>query len=170
MSSPDQRAVFYAGSFDPVTNGHLDIISRARTLFPRVVIGVGNHHGKKPLLDTETRVALLRDVADELGDGSTVEVVTFSGLVIDAAREAGACALVRGIRDGSDFDYELRLALMNRAMAPELDTLFLAASPNVGFISSTLVKQIASMNGDVSPFVPPATVSAIANAIGQTDR
>ena len=161
------RSAFYPGSFDPLTNGHLDIIGRAAGQFDRLVIGVGAHHGKKPLLGLEVRLALIEEEAGALvrQAGAALEVVSFDGLVVDAARNAGATALIRGIRDGSDFDYEMRMSQMNHAMAGDVETVFLAASANVGFISSTLVRQIASMGGDVSPFVPPSSARAMQAAL-----
>ena len=163
------RSAFYPGSFDPVTNGHLDMIGRAAAQFDRLVVGVGAHHGKKPLLDLETRLALINEVAAPLAAqaGAALEVVEFDALVVDAARDSGATALIRGIRDGSDFDYEMRMSQMNKAMAGDIETVFLAASSDVGFISSTLVRQIASMGGDVSPFVPPSSARAMQAALGR---
>jgi len=157
------RTAFYAGSFDPPTNGHLDIIRRALAQFDRLVVGVGAHHGKTPLLALETRLALIEEVARPLAAqaGSELEAVSFAGLVVDAARAAGAGVLVRGLRDASDFDYELRMSRMNRSMAGDVETLFLAAAPEVSFISSTLVRQIAAMGGDVAAFVPAASAAAI---------
>lgn len=161
------RSAFYPGSFDPLTNGHLDIIERAAAQFDRLVVGVGAHHGKKPLLTLEVRLALIEEVAEPLAKaaGASLEVVSFDALVVDAARQAGAAALIRGIRDGSDFDYEMRMSQMNRTMAGDVETVFLAASAHVGFISSTLVRQIAAMGGDVAPFVPPSSVRAMHTAL-----
>ena len=161
------RTAFYPGSFDPLTNGHLDIVERALALCDRLVIGVGAHHGKTAMLTIEARLELIEAVAGPLAHarGCELGVVPFSALVVDAAREAGASMLVRGIRDGSDFDYEMRMANMNNAMARDLDTVFLAASPAVAFISSTLVRQIATMGGNVADFVPDASARAIAAAL-----
>jgi pantetheine-phosphate adenylyltransferase len=163
------RTAFYPGSFDPLTNGHLDVIGRALGLFDRLVVGVGDHHGKEPMLEVAARLALIEDVAAPLASaaGAVLDVVSFDGLVVDAARDAGAGALVRGIRDGSDFDYEMRMAHMNQSMAAGLETIFLAAAPRVGFISSTLVRQIAAMGGDISGFVPGASARAVAAALGR---
>lgn len=152
------RTVFYAGSFDPVTFGHLDLIERAARLFDRVVIGVGVHHGKKPLFSGDERVALLRDAIAGLSPtlAGAVEIVTFDNLVVDAARSHGAAAILRGIRDATDFDYEMQMSGTNGMLAPGLDTVFLPASPAHRHIAATFIRQIAQMGGDVTAFVPPA--------------
>ncbi len=150
------RIALYAGSFDPVTNGHLDVIRHAVRLADRLVIAIGVHPGKAPLFPTEDRLAMLQEVCEPLAREAGCELasVTFSGLVIEAAREAGATVLIRGLRDGTDFDYEMQMAGMNEAMAPAIQTVFLPASPAVRPITATLVRQIAAMGGDVSSFVP----------------
>ena len=151
------RTALYPGSFDPVTLGHLDVIRRAARIADRLVIAVGVHHGKAPLFSAEERTAMLREAiaAGPDGMGAAVEVVTFSGLVVDAMRAAGADLLVRGLRDATDFDYEMQMAGMNAAIAPGIDVVFLPASPAHRHIAASLVRQIAAMGGDVSPFVPP---------------
>jgi pantetheine-phosphate adenylyltransferase len=149
------RIGFYSGSFDPVTLGHVDVMRRALALVDKLVIGIGIHPGKTPLFTVAERTAMLksetRAAAKEFG--ATIEVVTFSGLVVDAAREAGAHAIFRGVRDATDFDYEMQMAGMNGEMADDIDTVFLPASPGVRHITATLVRQIALMGGDVKPFV-----------------
>ena len=147
----------YAGSFDPVTYGHLDVIERASRLFDRLVVAVGVHHEKKGEFDATEREAMLRELMVPIAarTGGSIEVVTFSGLVVDAAREHHAKAMVRGLRNGSDLDVEAGMAGMNAAMAPEIDTVYLGASPAVRHIASSLVKQIARLGGDVAAFVPP---------------
>lgn len=157
------RTGFYPGSFDPLTNGHLDIINRSLELVDRLVIGIGVHAGKTPMLAPATRRRLIEEAVTPLAraSGAGLELVEFDDLVVDAARRAGASFLVRGLRDAADFDYESRMANMNHAMAPGLETIFLAASPGFSFISSTLVRQIAGMGGDISDFVPQSVVSAI---------
>jgi pantetheine-phosphate adenylyltransferase len=157
------RTVFYAGSFDPVTLGHLDLIQRAARIFDRVVVGVGVHHGKKPLFADDERVSLLRDEIARLGlaGSATVEVVTFDNLVVDAARSHGAAAILRGVRDATDFDYEMQMTGMNGALAPGLDTVFLPASGAYRHIAATFVRQIAQMGGDVTAFVPPAVAARL---------
>jgi pantetheine-phosphate adenylyltransferase len=162
------RIGLYPGSFDPVTNGHLDVVARAAPLFDRLVIAVGAHHGKTPMLALETRMTLIRDATAPIAAarGVEIEVASFAGLVVEAARQAGATALVRGLRDASDFDYEMRMAGTNGAMAPEVATIFLPAGPEVRHISATLVRQIAAMGGDVGPLVPAAVVAALAERRG----
>src|SRR5215468_4314829 len=154
------RIALYAGSFDPITNGHIDVIRQAAKLADRLVLVVGVHPGKKPLLSTEERLALLETTCRPVAQSAGCEIActTFDDLVISAARRAGATILIRGLRDGTDFNYEMQMAGMNGAMAPEVQTVFLPASPGVRPITATLVRQIASMGGDVSSFVPAAVV------------
>lgn len=151
------HTAFYAGSFDPVTNGHVDMIVAACRLVDRLVLAIGVHPGKTPIFSAGERAELLREicgpVAAELG--TQLDVVTFDDLTIDAARRVGATILVRGLRDGTDLDYEMQLAGMNHTMVPELQTVFLPATPPARHITATLVRQIAAMGGDVSAFVPP---------------
>ncbi|MGF7163226.1 pantetheine-phosphate adenylyltransferase [Rhodoligotrophos appendicifer] len=147
---------FYPGSFDPVTNGHVDVISRAARMFDKLVLAVGVHHGKTPLLSAEIRVDLMEEVCIPLGRdvGCEISVITFDTLAVEAAIAAGATVMVRGLRDSSDFDYEVQMAQMNASIARDVETIFLAASSNTRMIASSLVKQIARMGGDISPFVP----------------
>ena len=155
---------FYPGSFDPVTNGHLDIIQRALNLVDRLVIGVGVHHGKKPLFSAKERVALL-----EIGAGQ-VEIVTFDNLTVNAARSIGASVIIRGLRDAGDLEYEMQMAGMNSAMAPDIETVFLASSPDVRHIAGNLVRQIASMGGDISKFVPASILPHIQQKFAASDH
>lgn len=159
------RVAIYAGSFDPPTNGHLDVLKGALAIVDRVVIAIGIHPGKQPLFSFDERVTLIEKVArNELkADEGRVEVVSFGGLVIDAARDNGASVLIRGLRDGTDLDYEMQMAGMNETMAPDLQTVFLPASPSVRTITATLVRQIASMGGDIRPFVPAVVAAALNN-------
>ena len=150
------RRAFYPGSFDPITNGHLDILRQAARLFDEVVVGIGVHPGKAPMFGFDERVALIAGCL-----GETVRVVAFDGLVVEAALEAGAIALVRGVRDGSDLDYEMQMAGMNAAMRPEITTVFFPASAPTRPITATLVRQIALMGGDVASFVPANVAEAI---------
>ncbi|MGE0846664.1 MAG: pantetheine-phosphate adenylyltransferase [Flavobacteriaceae bacterium] len=159
-----KRTALYSGSFDPVTNGHLDVISGAFALCDRLVVAIGVHSAKKPMFDADRRRRLIERCAGPIARKARaeLEVVTFAGLAVDAAREAGATVIVRGLRDGTDLDYEMQMAGMNREMAPGISTVFLPASPSVRHITATLVRQIASMGGDVGAFVPPAVVKALA--------
>jgi pantetheine-phosphate adenylyltransferase len=155
------RVALYAGSFDPVTNGHLDVIRQAVRLADRLVVAVGIHPGKAPLFPFEDRLAMLVDVCAPIAKAAKCELATvsFDDLVVALARREGATMLIRGLRDGADFDYEMQMAGMNAAMAPDVQTVFLPASPMVRPITATLVRQIATMGGDVTAFVP-ATVAA----------
>ncbi|WP_315920192.1 pantetheine-phosphate adenylyltransferase [Mesorhizobium sp. SP-1A] len=159
-----QRVAIYAGSFDPLTNGHLDVLKASLAVADVVYAAIGVHPGKKPLFSFEERVRLIEQAAaEELGaEGARIKVVAFDGLVIDAARENGASIMIRGLRDGTDLDYEMQMAGMNETMAPELQTVFLPASPSVRTITATLVRQIASMGGDIRPFVPASVAGALA--------
>lgn len=153
----------YAGSFDPITNGHMDVLKGALRLSERVIVAIGIHPGKQPLFSFDERVALINQVSKtQFGkDASRVSVISFGGLVIDAAREHGAQLMVRGLRDGTDLDYEMQMAGMNGTMAPDLQTVFLPADPAVRTITATLVRQIAAMGGDIRPFVPVAVAHAL---------
>ena len=155
------RIALYAGSFDPVTNGHLDVVKNAARLFDKLVLAIGLHPGKAPLFTADERIQMLQEACAPLARaaGCELQCVTFADLVVDAARRLGATTLVRGLRDGTDFDYEIQMAGMNGGMAPEIQTIFLPASPAVRPIAATLVRQIAGMGGDVSGFVP-ASVAA----------
>jgi pantetheine-phosphate adenylyltransferase len=164
------RIGFYSGSFDPVTLGHVDVIKRALALCDTLVIGIGVHPGKAPLFSVDERTAMLAGETASLAKaaGAEIKVVTFAGLTVDAAKTAGATAIYRGLRDGTDFDYEMQMCGMNGAMAPGIDTVFLPASPHVRHITATLVRQIAAMGGDVASFASPAVVAALkAKAAGK---
>jgi pantetheine-phosphate adenylyltransferase len=158
------RTAFYPGSFDPVTSGHVDVIHNACRLVDRLVIGIGIHPGKAPLFSFEERAMMLMEScgAFALEAKTKLEVVTFDDLAVTAAQRAGAGLLIRGLRDGSDLDYEMQLAGMNGTLAPEVQTVFLPASPLVRPITATLVRQIAAMGGDVSPFVPKPVLDRLA--------
>lgn len=151
------RIALYAGSFDPVTNGHLDVVKGACRLADKLVIAIGVHPARQPLFSSEERMAMLKDACAPLAaaEKTVLECITFDDLVVQAAKRAGATLLIRGLRDASDFDYEMQMAGMNGTMAPGLQTVFLPASPAVRPITATLVRQIAGMGGDVSAFVPP---------------
>jgi pantetheine-phosphate adenylyltransferase len=155
------RIALYAGSFDPVTNGHIDVIRHAVRLADRLVLAIGVHPGKAPLFSAEERLVMLQETCAPLAREAKSELscVTFSGLVVDAAKTEGATILIRGLRDSTDFNYEMQMAGMNETMAPAVQTVFLPASPMARPITATLVRQIAGMGGDVSAFVP-ASVAA----------
>jgi pantetheine-phosphate adenylyltransferase len=150
------RIALFAGSFDPMTNGHLDVVRASVSMVDRLVLAVGIHPGKVPLFAAEERIAMLEEVCAPVARAAGCEIafLTFADLVITAAQRAGATILIRGVRDGIDFDYEMQMAGMNAVMAPEVQTIFLPASPIVRPITATLVRQIAGMGGDVSAFVP----------------
>jgi pantetheine-phosphate adenylyltransferase len=157
------RTALYAGSFDPVTNGHLDVVRHAVRLADKLVIAVGVHPGKTPLFSHEERLAMLVETCTPLATaaGCDFDCITFGGLVVNAAQQAGATLLIRGLRDASDFDYEMQMAGMNEAMVPEIQSVFLPASPMVRPITGTLVRQIAAMGGDVSAFVPAGVAASL---------
>lgn len=150
------RIALYAGSFDPITNGHLDVIRQALGLADRLVLAIGMNPGKTPLFPADERLALLTETCGPLAKAAGVELacLTFDDLVVSLAKREGATILVRGLRDSTDFDYEMQMAGMNGAMAPGIQTVFLPASPAVRPITATLVRQIAKMGGDITAFVP----------------
>lgn len=159
-----QNAVVYPGTFDPLTNGHTDLIERAARLFDRVIVGVAANPDKKPFLSLEERVSLTRAVLAKLPN---VEVHGFNSLLADFARSMGARVILRGLRAVSDFEFEFQLASMNRRIAPDLETLFLTPAEQYSYISSTLVKEIAKLRGDVSQFVDPLVDAAIRAQTGK---
>lgn len=150
------KIALYAGSFDPVTNGHVDVVRQAAGLCDRLVLAIGIHPGKTPLFPFEERLAMLTETCGPLAKARGVELacVTFDDLVITAAQREGATILIRGLRDGTDLDYEMQMAGMNGTMAPGIQTVFLPASPAVRPITATLVRQIGRMGGDITAFVP----------------
>jgi pantetheine-phosphate adenylyltransferase len=157
------RTALYPGSFDPVTNGHLDVVRRAARLADRLVLAVGVHPGKTPLFSAQDRLAMVEETCAPVAREAGCELAStiFDDLVVQAARREGASLLIRGLRDGTDLDYEMQMAGMNEAMAPEIATVFVPASPMVRPITATLVRQIASMGGDVSSFVPAPVLRRI---------
>ncbi|MFC0245629.1 pantetheine-phosphate adenylyltransferase [Falsochrobactrum ovis] len=153
----------YAGSFDPVTNGHIDVLKAALRLADQVIVAIGVHPGKKSTFSFQERLKLIEASAKDVlvEDAPRISVISFDGLLINAARKHGATLLVRGLRDGTDLDYEMQMAGMNGIMAPDLQTVFLPADPAVRTITATLVRQIAIMGGDVRPFVPAVVADAL---------
>lgn len=157
------RSVVYPGTFDPITNGHIDLIRRAASLFDRVVVAVAVDTGKDPTFDIERRVELAEQV---LRDIPQVEIARFSGLLVAFARKHRTPVIIRGLRAVSDFEYEFQLAGMNRRMAPDIETLFLTPAEQYGYISSSLVREIARLGGDVSTFVTPVVQAALRERFG----
>ncbi|MBQ8106525.1 MAG: pantetheine-phosphate adenylyltransferase [Afipia sp.] len=157
------RIALYPGSFDPVTNGHLDVVRQACSLVDRLVVAIGIHPGKAPLFPVEERQDMIREVFAPIAASAKCEIdcVTFSDLTVTAAQRAGATILIRGLRDGTDLDYEMQIAGMNQTLMPEIRTVFLPASATVRPITATLVRQIAGMGGDVSHFVPKAVAARL---------
>jgi pantetheine-phosphate adenylyltransferase len=152
------QVAIYAGSFDPPTNGHLDLARRASMLFPRVVVALGQHPVRSPLFSVDERLELLRRVCAPMAN---VEVALFDGLLVDYARRINARIIVRGLRAATDFEYELQIAHANADLAPDVDTVFLPTRTNYGFISASLVREIASHGGDVSRYAPPEVCAAL---------
>ena len=146
-----ERVALYPGSFDPPTNGHLDILARARRLADRVVIAILENDEKTPLFSVPERLAMIREI---VGEDRGVEVRSFTGLLVDFARESGASLIVRGLRAVSDYEYELQMALMNRRLAPTIETVFLMAKEEYSYVSSRLVKEVARLGGDLTGLVP----------------
>lgn len=152
------KTAIYPGSFDPVTLGHYDIIERSSKIFDKVIVGVLINSAKSPLFSLEERVKMLQDVTANLPN---VEIRSFHGLLIDFARQNDANVIVRGLRAVTDFDYEMQLAQMNRVIAPEIDTLFLTTNLKYAYLSSSMVKEVASYGGDISEFLEPAIAEQV---------
>ena len=163
------RIGFYSGSFDPVTLGHTDVIRRAAALVDTLVIGIGVNPAKTPMFSEVERVAMLEAEVDPIAKatGTAIRIATFSGLAVDAARAHGASVIVRGLRDGTDFDYEMQMSGMNGAMVPEIQTVFVSASPAVRHIAANLVRAIANMHGDPSPFVSAAILQRLKSKVAR---
>jgi pantetheine-phosphate adenylyltransferase len=152
------RKAVYPGSFDPITNGHLDIIERGTRLFDRVIIAVLENEGKAPLFHLSERIELLRNTTRHLPN---VEVHSFSGLLVDFMKGMSAQVVVRGIRAVSDFEYEFQMALMNRQLSPEVETMFMMPAVEYSYVSSRLVKEVFRLGGDISPLVPPIVLEKL---------
>jgi pantetheine-phosphate adenylyltransferase len=146
-----ERVALYPGSFDPLTNGHLDILARARRLADRVVVAVLENDAKTPLFSVPERIAMIREI---VGDDPALSLRSFQGLLVDVAQASGATLIVRGLRAVSDYEYELQMALMNRRLSPAVETVFLMAKEEYSYVSSRLVKEVARLGGDVSGLVP----------------
>ena len=148
----------YPGTFDPLTRGHEDLVRRAATLFDKVVLAIADSKAKRPFFTLEERIAMAREV---LGDMKNVEIVGFSSLLTEFVKKQGARVVLRGLRAVSDFEYEFQMASMNRHLIPEVETLFLTPAEQYGFISSSLVREISRLGGDVSGFVPAAVAATL---------
>ena len=159
---------FYPGSFDPMTNGHLDVLIQSLNVAEKVIVAIGIHPGKQPLFSFDERAELIQSAMRDVVPASAerLSVVSFSNLVVDAARSHGATLLIRGLRDGTDLDYEMQMAGMNRQMAPDIQTVFLPAGTASRPITATLVRQIASMGGNVEAFVPRPVLLALKKKLG----
>ena len=157
------RVALYPGSFDPVTNGHLDVVRQACALVDRLVVAIGIHPGKAPLFSSDERLDMVAEVFKPIAAhaGCKLECVTFDDLTVTAAQRSGATILIRGLRDGTDLDYEMQIAGMNQTLVPDVHTVFIPASATVRPITATLVRQIAGMGGDVSHFVPKAVATRL---------
>jgi pantetheine-phosphate adenylyltransferase len=157
------RIALYPGSFDPVTHGHLDVVRHAVVLCDRLIVAIGLNSSKKPLFSTEERLDMVRAVFAPVaaGAGCAFDCTTYDNLTVAAAQKHGATIMIRGLRDGTDLDFEMQIAGMNETMAPEVHTVFIPASAAVRPITATLVRQIAGMGGDVSPFVPPSVAARL---------
>jgi pantetheine-phosphate adenylyltransferase len=158
------RTAIYPGTFDPITNGHLDIINRAAKIFDRVTVAVTTNPGKKPLFDVQERVQMIREVT---GNFSAVEIESFSGLLVDYVSRKGATAIVRGLRAVSDFEFEFQMALVNRKIAEHIETVFLMPNEKYTYLNSTIVKEVAAFGGDISMFVPPEVVARLKRKLSQ---
>jgi pantetheine-phosphate adenylyltransferase len=158
------RRAIYPGSFDPVTNGHFDVVERARKLFDEVIVAVANNDEKQALFSLDQRLDLLRQT---IGKIDNIRVAQFEGLLVDFARTEKAHAVIRGLRAVSDFEFEFQMALMNRKLESDLETIFLMPKEEYTYLSSRLVKEIARLGGDVSKFVPPTVAKALANKFSQ---
>jgi pantetheine-phosphate adenylyltransferase len=154
----------YPGSFDPITFGHLDVMERAAKLFDRLLIAVAHNDEKKPLFTAAQRMKL---IVDSIGQHANVEIVSFDGLLVDFARKAGATAVVRGLRAVTDFEYEFQMALMNKTLRPELETVFLTSREAFTYLSSRVIKEVARLGGDITKFVPPPVAAALREALNK---
>ncbi len=159
-----KNVVIYPGTFDPITYGHIDVVKRALTIFDRVIVGIAKREEKKPLFSFEERIEMARR---GLKDFDRVDVRGFDVLLVDFAREMGAIAIIRGLRAVADFDYEFQMALMNRKIAPDIEILFFLPDEKYSYVSSSLVKEIAKMGGDPSPFVPQFVARLLKEKFGK---
>lgn len=157
------RTVIYPGTFDPITNGHTDLVQRAAKLFDEVVIAIARGSAKTPVFSLEERVSLVREVFPQQDN---IRVLGFENLLVDFAQQQGAHVILRGLRAVSDFEYEFQLASMNRHLSPQIETLFLTPAEEYSYISSSLVREVAALGGDISPFVPANVAAALRQRMG----
>jgi len=157
------KTIIYPGTFDPITNGHVDLVERAAEMFDRVILAIAFSQKKQPLFTLDERIELSRQA---LAHVSNIDIVGYNNLLVDFARQHGSRFVLRGVRAIADFEYELQLANMNRAMYPEIDTIFLTPNEHCAYISSTLVREIASMKGDIDKFVPDMVAHALRAKFG----
>ena len=163
MTQADPRKALFLASFDPVTNGHLDLIHRAHRVFPQLVVAVGTNVAKAGTFDLEERLDMLRTALSDLPD---VEVTHYGGLLVDLAREVGATVVIRGLRAIADFEYEFEMALMNKHLSPEIETVFMMTSQDFFYVSSSRLKELVHFGADVSEWVPPIVVKYLREKIG----
>ncbi|MCG8383709.1 MAG: pantetheine-phosphate adenylyltransferase [Gammaproteobacteria bacterium] len=161
-----QIKAVYPGTFDPMTNGHIDVAKRACKMFEKVILAVSSNPGKNPFFSLDERIALAKEA---LADVDNIEIKGFTGLLVDCAREEGARVIVRGLRAVADFEYEVQLAGLNRQMAPEIETAFVSAAHKYAFVSSSLLREIAQLSGDVTQFVHPAVQKAMLEKLNRAD-
>ncbi len=171
QQSTTYRTAIYPGSFDPPTNGHIGMLKASLALCDRLIVAVGVHPAKNPMLAADQRIALISTVMQPLADAAGTELIiaAFDNLVVDFARSHGATVLIRGLRDGTDLDYEMQMVGMNETMAPDLQTVFLPARTDDRHVSATLVRQIHALGGDITPFVPEAVARQLAT-LSRSDR
>lgn len=155
------KIAVYPGTFDPITNGHLDIIKRALKIFDRLIVAIGENPAKKPLFSEEERLTMVKEAIKEIPEHEKIEVELFSGLLVEFAKKKGACVIIRGLRAVSDFEYEMQLALMNRKLSNSIDTIFLVPSLKWIFLSSSIIKEAAKLGGNVDDLVPPCVAKKL---------
>jgi len=161
------KIAIYPGTFDPITNGHLDVLERASRLFDKIIVTVGHNTSKSPLFSTEERISLIKEVIKELKTEAKISVKSFDGLIVDFARTHGAKTIIRGLRAISDFEYEFQMALVNRRLFQDISTVFLMPHEKYTYLNSSIVKEVASFGGDISNFVPPLVESEIKKKFDQ---
>jgi pantetheine-phosphate adenylyltransferase len=168
MTAPTEKVAVYPGTFDPITNGHVDILTRSLALFDRVIVAIATNPRKQPLFSLEERIEFMQRAMDGKGDRVTYDA--FNGLLVDYCRRNGASCIVRGLRALADFEYEFQFAHMNRRLAPEVDTVFFMTDERNHYVSSSLVKEVASLGGDITGLVPPAVERALRTKLHSSSK